>query len=89
MIRIVLFLVVIAVAALAATWIGSQTGDVVLSVSGWRIETSFAVFALALGVAIVAGIAVWSVLRGLWRMPRRLGHMRRDLLLGCRGEALS
>src|SRR5258705_8459871 len=55
MYRIILFLVLIALAAAGAAWIADQTGDVTLSWGGWRVQTSLPVFVLALGVAIVAG----------------------------------
>jgi len=47
MIRIILFLVLIALAAAGAAWMADQTGDIVLSSGGWRIETTLPVFALA------------------------------------------
>ena len=40
MYRIILFLVLIALAAAGAAWIADQTGDVTLSWGGWRAETS-------------------------------------------------
>jgi HemY protein len=76
--RIILFLVLIALAALGAAWIADQSGDVVLSWGGWRIETSLPVFALALGVIIVAAMLVWSILRALWRTPERIRRSRRE-----------
>jgi HemY protein len=78
MYRIILFLVLIALAAAGAAWIADQTGDVVLSSGGWRIETSLPVFALALGVAVVAAMLAWSILRGLWRTPQRIKRARRE-----------
>jgi HemY protein len=78
MIRIILFLVLIALAAAGAAWLADQTGDVVLSSGGWRIETSLPVFALVLGVIIVAAVLAWSILRGLWRTPHRIRHARRE-----------
>jgi HemY protein len=78
MIRIILFLVLIALAAAGAAWVADQTGDVVLSSGGWRIETSLPVFALALGVMIVAAVLAWGSLRGLWRTPHRIRHARRE-----------
>jgi HemY protein len=78
MYRIILFLVLIALAAAGAAWIADQTGDVVLSSGGWRIETSLPVFALALGVAVVATVLAWSILRGLWRTPQRIKRARRE-----------
>jgi HemY protein len=76
--RIILFLVLIALAALGAAWIADQTGDVVLSWGGWRIETSLPVFALALGVIIVAAMLAWSILRALWRTPEKIRRSRRE-----------
>jgi HemY protein len=78
MYRIILFLVLIALAAAGAAWIADQTGDVTLSWGGWRVQTSLPVFVLALGVAIVAGMLAWSMLRALWRMPERVRRGRRE-----------
>ena len=78
MYRIILFLVLIALAAAGAAWIADQTGDVVLSSGGWRVETSLPVFALALGVTVVAAVLAWSILRGLWRTPQRIKRARRE-----------
>src|SRR5438034_5032840 len=78
MYRIILFLVLIALAAAGAAWMADQTGDVTLSWGGWRMQTSLPVFALALGVAIVAGMLGWTILRALWRMPERVRRSRRE-----------
>ena len=78
MIRIILFLIVVALAAFVATWVGDQSGDIVLSWSGWRVETSLPVFALALTLLALAAIMLWSLLRGLWRAPQRLQRRRRE-----------
>ncbi len=78
MTRIVLFLILIAAVALAATWVGEQSGDVALTWSDWRIETSLPVFALALALLALAAILLWSALRGLWRTPHRLQRARRE-----------
>jgi HemY protein len=78
MYRIILFLVLIALAAAGAAWVADQPGDVALSWSGWRVETSLPVFALALGIAIVAAMLAWSILRVLWRMPERIRRHRRE-----------
>ena len=78
MFRIILFLVLIALAAAGAAWVADQTGDVALSWGGWRIETSLPVFALALGVTIVAAMLAWTILRALWRTPERIRRSRRE-----------
>ncbi|QWG23627.1 hypothetical protein KMZ93_01350 [Bradyrhizobium sediminis] len=78
MYRIILFLVLIALAAAGAAWVADQGGDVVLSWGGWRVATSLPVFALALGIVIVAAMLAWTILRGLWRMPARIKRSRRE-----------
>lgn len=74
MIRIILFLLLIALGAAGAAWVAEQTGDFVLTWGTLRIKTTFPVFVLMLGIAIAAAVMLWSVLRGVWRMP---GHIRR------------
>jgi HemY protein len=76
--RIILFLVLIALAAGGAAWVADQSGEVALSWGGWRVETSLPVFALALGVVVVAGVLAWSVLRGLWGMPEWIRRRARE-----------
>jgi HemY protein len=78
MIRIIVFLVLIALAAAGAAWIADQTGDVVLSTGGLRVATTLPVFALGLGSAMVAAIILWSILYWLWRVPARIGRGRRE-----------
>ena len=78
MYRIILFLLLIALAAAGAAWVAEQTGDVALSWNGWRVHTTLPVFALALGVAIVAAMLAWSMLRALWRVPERLRRNRHE-----------
>jgi HemY protein len=72
MIRVVIFLVVIAVLAFAGAWLADRPGEVAISWQGWRIETSVAVLAIA--VALVAALAVlaWSILRAILRSPAAL-----------------
>jgi HemY protein len=78
MYRSVLFLLLIAAAALGAAWVADQTGNVMLTWDGWRIETSLPVFALGVGVTILAAMLMWSVLRGLWRAPGKIRRSRRE-----------
>jgi HemY protein len=76
--RIILFLVLIALAAAGAAWVADQSGDVALSWGGWRVQTSLPVFALALGVTIVAAMLLWTVISALWRSPEKIRHRRRE-----------
>ncbi|HYZ47942.1 MAG TPA: heme biosynthesis HemY N-terminal domain-containing protein, partial [Sphingomonas sp.] len=78
MLRIIVFLLLIALAAAGAAWVADQTGDVVLSWGGWRVETALPVFALGLGLVAVAAVIVWTILRALWRMPAHIRRSRRE-----------
>jgi HemY protein len=68
----------VAAAAAGAAWVADQTGDVMLSWDGWRIQTSLPVFAFVLGATILAAILLSSMLRSLWRAPAMLRHRRRE-----------
>jgi HemY protein len=74
MIRIILFLLLIALGAAGAAWVAEQTGDFVLTWGNLRMKTTFPVFVLMSGIVVVAAIMLWTILRGLWRVP---GHIRR------------
>jgi HemY protein len=78
MYRIILFLVLIALAAAGAAWLADQPGEVVLSWGSLRAKASLLVFAEALGVTIVAAMLAWGILRALWRMPERIKRNRRE-----------
>jgi HemY protein len=76
--RIILFLVLIALAAAGAAWVADQPGDVVLSWGSWRARPSLPVFVLLLGIVIVAAILAWTILLTLWRLPIRIKRNRRE-----------
>ena len=78
MIRIILFLLLIALGAAGAAWVAEQTGEVVLSSGGVRVVTTLPVFVLGLGIVVVAAVMIWAILRGLWRTPARLRRNRRE-----------
>jgi HemY protein len=72
MIRVVLFFVLVGIAAFGAAWLADRPGDVAITWLGWRLDTS--VMVLAAGVAAVAVLAVmlWSMVRALLRSPEIL-----------------
>jgi HemY protein len=78
MIRLILFLVVIALAAAGAAWLADQPGGIVLSWRGWRAETSLAVFALVVAAALAAIALTWSIISGILRAPGRMKRKRRE-----------
>jgi HemY protein len=78
MVRMVLFLLLIALAAAGAAWVADQTGDVTLTWGGLRVETTLPVFVFALGITIVAATLAWTVLAALWRTPGRIRRHRHE-----------
>ena len=78
MYRIVLFLLLVALAAAGAAWVADQPGDVVLTWGNSRASPSLPVFVLLLGIVIVAAIVAWTILLTLWRLPERIKRGRRE-----------
>jgi HemY protein len=72
MIRVIVFLVAVSLAALGVAWFADRPGEVAVVWGGWRVETSLMVGAVALLGLVTALIFVWSVLRGLSIAPQRL-----------------
>jgi HemY protein len=80
MIRIVLFLGLIALAAWGAAWVAEQPGEVALSLAGAKYIVSLPVFVLAVGIVVVAAMSALWLLSVLWRSPgwmRKRRHERR------------
>jgi HemY protein len=71
MIRVALFLIFVAVVALGFVWLADRPGDVAVTWQGQQHETSVMVAAVALVALMAAAIAVWSLVRFVWRSPAR------------------
>jgi HemY protein len=78
MIRIILFLLLIALGAAGAAWIAEQPGDVMLSWGSLKLTTKLPVFVLGVGIVVVAAMMIWAILRGMWRTPARMRKSRRE-----------
>jgi len=78
MLRIVLFLVLIALAAWGAAWVGDQPGEVALSFGGVKYIVSLPVFALMFGIVLVAAMMALGVLGMLLRIPARVRRSRHE-----------
>ncbi|MHC6156552.1 heme biosynthesis HemY N-terminal domain-containing protein [Bradyrhizobium elkanii] len=72
MIRIILFLLLIALAAAGAAWMADQPGDLVLNWGGLRLTSKQPMYLL--GLVVVVAMIAGVILRGLWKIP---GHVRR------------
>src|SRR5262245_28039297 len=77
MIRVVLYLVLVGLAAFGAAWLADRPGEVAITWLGWHIETSMMVVVIALVTAVWIAILAWSVMRAVLRSPDILGlYMR-------------
>jgi len=72
MIRLVLFLISVALIAAGFVWFADRPGDIAITWMGYRIETSLMVATLAVALVVVIAIFVWSILRGIWRSPEQV-----------------
>jgi len=72
MIRIILFLLLIALAAAGAAWVVDQPGDLVMNFGGLHLSSKQPVFLL--GIIVILAMIAGMILRGIWKMP---GHIRR------------
>jgi HemY protein len=78
MYRIILFLLLIALAAWGAAWVADQPGEVVFPWNGARAHVTLLEFAIGFGVAVVAAMVSWSILRALWRLPEKIRKASRE-----------
>jgi len=79
MIRVVLFLVLVALVAVGAAWLADRPGDVIILWLGRRIETSVMVTAAGLALAMALAVFLWWLGRLAWRSPRLVGRAMGDL----------
>jgi HemY protein len=69
MIRVFIYLLVIAALAVGAVWLAERPGEVTVVWQGYRIETSFAVAAIGVVALVFLGMLAWSALRFLLGLP--------------------
>jgi HemY protein len=72
MIRLIVFLVVVALVAYGVALLADHPGDVAITWMGYRIETSVIVAALAIAVLALAVVLIWSIVRTILRSPEQL-----------------
>ena len=72
MIRLVLFLISVALIAAGFVWFADRPGDILITWMGYRIETSLMVATLAVALLVVVAIFGWSILRGILRSPEQV-----------------
>ncbi len=69
MIRILVFLVLVALAALGAAWVADRPGEIVMTWHNWRISTSVTVAAIGLLFFVALAVFLWTLVRFVMRSP--------------------
>src|ERR1051325_9564709 len=72
MIRVITFLLAVAVLAAGVAWFADRPGDVVVTWLGYRLETSVLVGGLALVVLVIALMLIFAFVRGILRSPEQV-----------------
>jgi HemY protein len=72
MIRLVLFLISLAVVAFAFASLADRPGEVAITWLGYRVDTSVMVAALALVMLLLLLLLVFAIVRAIWRSPHQV-----------------
>ena len=74
MLRLVLFLLVVAAAAYSLSWLADRPGSLIITWQGYEVETSvFHAIVLLAALIGLSGLG-WSVLRQIWQAPAAVAH---------------
>ena len=77
MIRVLVYLIVVALVAFGTVWLAERPGDVAITWQGERIETSVMVLVAAVAAVAVAAVVLWSIIRAIVRAPDALARRQR------------
>jgi HemY protein len=75
MIRLVLFLVGVAILATALAWLADRPGNLVLTWQGYEAETTVFRAVVILCAVLALAVLAWSILRQVWATPAVLGRL--------------
>ena len=78
MIRVLIYLVIVALLAFGAVWLAERPGDVVITWQGERVETSVMVLMAAAAAVAVAAVLLWSIARAIVRSPDAVSRFLRN-----------
>jgi HemY protein len=69
MIRVILYLALVALIAFAVAWIADRPGDVVVTWQGWRLETSVMVAVALVALVAIGAVLFWALVRAVLHSP--------------------
>lgn len=69
MIRVFAFFAIVFLIAIGGAWLADRPGQVMIDWQGYRIEISLMVMIITIGVIVIVGLMIWSILRWLLRTP--------------------
>ena len=75
MLRLIAFLVGIALLAAGLAWLADNPGDLVVDWRGYHIEASVFIAIVTVVVLIALALFAWSILRNLWHSPAAVGNV--------------
>ncbi|WP_186419144.1 heme biosynthesis HemY N-terminal domain-containing protein [Bosea sp. CS1GBMeth4] len=77
MVRVLVYLFVIALLAAGAVWLADRPGEVSILWQGYRIETSVAIAAIGVVMLAFLALVAWAVLRFVFGLPSAFGFASR------------
>ncbi len=74
MVRLIVYLLTIALVATGLAWLADRPGTLQIAWQGYDIETSVFRAIVLLTAAVAAIVFLWSVFRAIWNSPAAIGH---------------
>lgn len=74
MLRLVVYLLGVAVLATGLAWLADRPGDLVLTWQGYQLQTSVFRAVVLLSLLLGTGIVAWAIFRQVWRSPAVVGR---------------
>lgn len=89
MVRVLVYLFVIALLAAGAVWLADRPGEVSILWQGYRIETSVAIAAIGVVVLAFLALVAWAIMRFVFGLPSAFGFASRSRRRARGFEAIS
>ncbi|RXT46209.1 hypothetical protein B6S44_25615 [Bosea sp. Tri-44] len=77
MVRVLVYLFIIALVAVGAVWLADRPGEVSVLWQGYRIETSVAIAAIGVVVLAFLTLVAWAIMRFVFGLPSAFGFASR------------